>query len=78
MDEMKAETQLVEIYRAFNIADADLRKAVLESAGIDVMIKDDIAAQNLDGWSLAAGGVKLLVRAEDETRAREVLSESRG
>ena len=73
MDKLKSEIQLVEVYRTFNIADGDLRKALLEAAGIDVMIKDDIAAQNIDGWSLAAGGVKLLVRSEDEKRAREVL-----
>ena len=78
MSKKKTEYELVEIYRAFNIADADLRKAVLEGSGVEVMIKDDLAAMNIDGWSLAAGGVKLLVRAEDVARAREVLQEQKG
>ena len=73
MSEENTQPELVEIYRGLSLADADLRKAVLEGEGIEVMIKDDLAAQNLDGWLLAAGGVKLLVRAEDEKRAREVL-----
>ena len=73
---MDPDIKLVEVYRAFNIAEVDLRRSVLEGAGIDVMIKDDLSAMNLDGWSLAAGGVKLLVRAEDADRARELLATS--
>lgn len=74
MSEKKTQTGLVEVYRGFNIAEADLRRAVLEAAGVKVLLKDDLAAQNLEGWSLAAGGVKLLVRAEDEKTARLILA----
>ena len=70
---MKPDVELIEIYRAFNLADADLRKAVLEAAGIDVMIKDDLATMSMEGQSIATGGVKLLVRAEDVLTAREIL-----
>jgi len=73
MSEKKAEHELVEIYRAFNLADADLRKAVLEAAGIDVMVKDGLATMSMEGQGIATGGVKLLVRAEDVLTAREIL-----
>ena len=71
MNEAKPETELVEVFRTLDLGDADLRKEVLEAAGIDVMIKDDMAAQNLGEL---VGGVKLLVRAEDEVFAREILA----
>ncbi len=74
MSEEKTQSELVEVYRALNLADADLQKALLEASGIDVMIKDDLATQVL-GVPIETYGVKLLVRAEDETRAREVLSQ---
>jgi Putative prokaryotic signal transducing protein len=52
--------------------EAELAHGALEAAGIDSMISADDAGGEEPG--LWMGGVKLLVRAEDAKRAKEVLS----
>ena len=48
-------------------------KTVLESAGIDAMIKADTAAGMRPHLAWSGGGFQVLVRDEDEAEAREVL-----
>jgi hypothetical protein len=70
---MKGEFVVLNIY--FNETDAELASSLLESSGIEVMIKrDDFGGM---GPHLTfARGIKLLVKKEDEQNARQLLSKS--
>jgi hypothetical protein len=51
---------------------AELAQSALEAAGIESMVRGDDAGGTQPGlWT--AEGVAVLVRAEDETNAREIL-----
>ncbi len=50
-------------------ADAQLAKGLLDSAGVESVIRTD----NAGGMYPAIGGAELLVRVEDRKRAAEVL-----
>lgn len=50
-------------------ADAQIAKGILDEAGIDSMIRSD----NAGGMYPSLAGVELLVRAEDVSRAQELL-----
>jgi hypothetical protein len=52
---------------------ANLAKSILDSAGIESFLADDTVIQMNWLYSNALGGVKLLVRDEDEVAARELL-----
>jgi hypothetical protein len=66
------DADLVVVHTFLSDAEADLAKSALEAAGIDAMIKEDSAGGMRP--SLAwAGGVQVIVRAEDLEAAREVL-----
>lgn len=62
------------VIRTFgSVSEAQLYKALLESAGIPARMKNDIAAQVLPAY----GGmmeVDLLVSAENEKKAKEILA----
>ena len=71
--------ELVEVYSAYSEVDAELMKSILDSEGIQSMIKGD-ACGHVIGGTLAAGffgKVQILVRPEDADRAKEILSEVR-
>ena len=57
-----------------NKIDADLALGALEAAGIEAMVSADDAG-GLEPGLWVAEGVKVLVRAEDAERAREILNE---
>ena len=61
------------VIRTFiNSIDAELAQSALEAAGIESMIRaDDCGGTRPHLWM---GGVELLVRPEDATRAQEILS----
>lgn len=50
-------------------ADAQIAKGLLDSADLESLIRTD----NVGGMYPAAGGVDLLVRVEDQKRARQLL-----
>ena len=52
---------------------ANLAKSILDSAGIESFLADDTVIQMNWLYSNVLGGVKLLVRDEDEVAARELL-----
>ena len=53
--------------------DAHLAKAQLEADGIQAFLLDEQAISVNPFYAPALGGVKLVVRAEDAARAREIL-----
>ena len=65
--------KLVAVGTYSNKIDADLAQGALEAADIDAMITADDAGGQQPGL-LMGKGVRVLVRAEDAERAREILS----
>ena len=56
-------------------SEALIYKGKLESEGIDVFIRDNNTLDSNPLYSNAIGGVKLLVKKEDEAKANSILSE---
>jgi hypothetical protein len=54
--------------------DAELAKGALEAAGIQAMIQGDTAGGMREHLAWSGAGFKILVREEDATTAREVLT----
>jgi hypothetical protein len=48
----------VVVYRTFNIADAHVVRASLESAGFHPEVINEIASLTMEGYSMAGGGVR--------------------
>lgn len=67
--------ELVVVYTSNGPLGAEVIKGKLASEGIDAMLKYESAATMLPMTVDGFGEVQVLVRAEDETKAREVLSE---
>lgn len=68
------ENKAVAIVKSFNsVAEAQLYKALLESAGVAARMQNDIAAQVIPAYG-ALMQVNLLVAVEDEGKAKEILS----
>jgi hypothetical protein len=67
------EQDLVVVGNYLNHFTADVARTALEAAGIDAMIRsDDCGGLRPHLWM---GGIQLLVRAEDQRRALDVLNE---
>jgi hypothetical protein len=67
-----ADLELHVIRTFLNVFEAEVAQSVLESAGIESMIRADDCRGT--GPHLWMGGVELVVRREDTDRAEEVLS----
>ncbi|HYG66721.1 MAG TPA: DUF2007 domain-containing protein [Anaeromyxobacteraceae bacterium] len=59
----------------FNLlAEAEVARSVLAADGIDAVLQDSGLAAVLPPLALTTGGVRILVAAEDEERARSLLT----
>jgi hypothetical protein len=68
---MTHESPLV-VFRDFlNKAEAELAQGALQAQGVDSIVQADDAGGEEPG--LWMGGIRLLVRAQDRERAREIL-----
>ena len=65
--------ELVTVSTAFNSAEAHLARSRLDAAGFHPVIKNELAALSMDGYSLAAGGILVQVPASEADDAREFL-----
>lgn len=63
----------VVIYKTFSAADAHLVRSCLESSGIPVDVTGELAGLSMEGYSLATGGIRVVVPPEFEAQAREIL-----
>jgi hypothetical protein len=63
----------VTIYRALNPADAQLVFSRLDAAGFHPFVADEIAALSMEGYALAAGGIRVQVPASEAADAKEFL-----
>jgi hypothetical protein len=59
-----------------NYMDAHLLLARLESEGIDCWLKDENTVTINPIWTNAVGGIKLMVKSEDFSRASEIFKET--
>ena len=64
--------ELITVFTAFNSAEAQLVRSRLEAAGIPAFVHDELAALSIDGYSLAAGGIKVQVPDIHAEEAREL------
>ncbi len=69
---MKREEEFTELRTFGNSGEAELMKALLESAGIESFIRGDIASSVLPMIN-ESNGIALVVRSEDAARAEEFL-----
>jgi len=63
----------VTLYKAFNPADAQLVRSRLEAAGFHPFVADEMAALSMDGYALAAGGIRVQLPESEFAAAREFL-----
>ncbi len=67
-------TKLVVVQSYGSRIEADLAKSALEDAGIEAMIQADTAGGMREHLAWSGAGFKILVREEDATVARDVLT----
>jgi len=63
----------VTVYKALNPADAQLVFSRLEAAGFHPFVADERAALSMDGYALAAGGIRVQLPESEFADAREFL-----
>jgi hypothetical protein len=63
----------VTIYKALNPADAQLVCSRLEAAGFHPFVAGEIAALSMEGYTLAAGGIRVQLPQSEFASAREFL-----
>ena len=68
--------ELVTVYTALNPAEAQLARSRLDVAGFHVEIAHELAALSLDGYAMAAGGIRVQVPEAEAAEAREFLDSS--
>jgi hypothetical protein len=71
-----ADTDLVIVQSFSTLSEAEMAKGALESAEIDAMIQGDSVGGMRPHMAGSSGGFKLLVRAEDQPAAQQVLEPS--
>ena len=65
--------QLVTVFTAFNSAEAQLIRSRLEAAGLHAFVADELSALSIDGYALAAGGIKVQVPDVEVEAALELI-----
>jgi Putative prokaryotic signal transducing protein len=61
------------IFTAFNPAEAQLVRSRLEAAGFHPFVMGELSALTMEGYSLAAGGIRVQVPEAEAKDAREFL-----
>jgi len=64
------------IFHAFNPAEAQLVRSRLEAAGFHPFVADELSALSIDGYALAAGGIRVQVPEAEAAEAGEFLKSS--
>ena len=66
----------VTVYTALNPAEAQLARSRLEAAGFHAEIAHELAALSLDGYAMAAGGIRVQVPESEAAEADAFLRSS--
>ncbi len=61
------------VFTALSPADAQLVRSRLEAAGFHPFLKGELSALSMDGYSLAAGGIRVQVPEAEAADAKEFL-----
>jgi hypothetical protein len=61
------------VYKTLNLAEAELVRARLEAAGFHAAVMDEVAAFGIEGYSRAAGGIRVEVPDSEAEEARAFL-----
>lgn len=67
---------LVTVHTAFNPADAQLVNSRLQAAGFHSVVTGELSALSIDGYSMAAGGIRVQVPEPEVEDARLLLTAS--
>ncbi|MCX8155815.1 MAG: DUF2007 domain-containing protein [Verrucomicrobiae bacterium] len=70
------ESNPVVIFKTLNLAEAQLVCSRLQAAGFFASVSHELAALSLEGYSLAAGGVRVEVPADQADEAKAFLASS--
>ena len=68
--------KLTTVYTALNPAEAQLARSRLEAAGFHAEIAHELAALSLDGYAMAAGGIRVQVPEAEAAEADDFLRRS--
>ncbi len=71
---MEHDAKLVVVQSCGSRVEAELAKGALENAGLPAMIQSDAAGKMRDHLAWTGAGFRILVREEDATPARDVLT----
>ncbi len=66
---------LVTVYTVFSAADAQLIRSRLEAAGINAIVSDETASLSMEGYSMAAGGIRINVPENQDSEARALIGD---
>jgi hypothetical protein len=69
---------LVTVHTAFNSADAQLINSRLQAAGFHSVVTGELAALSMEGYSLAAGGIRVQVPEPEVEDAQVLLADFAG
>jgi hypothetical protein len=67
--------ELVTVFSAFNVVEAELVRSRLEVAEFHPVITHGLSALSMDGYSLATGGILVQVPDVEAEEAREFLAD---
>ncbi|MGB7769979.1 MAG: DUF2007 domain-containing protein [Verrucomicrobiia bacterium] len=65
---------LVTVFTAFSPAEAQLVRSRLEAADFHPFVAGELSALSIDGYSLAAGGIRVQVPEPEAADVREFLN----
>lgn len=68
--------RLVTIFTTFNPAEAQMQRSRLEAAGLNAIVKNELSAMVIDGYTMAAGGIQVQVPEDQVESARALLDNS--
>ena len=63
----------VTVFTAFNPVAGQIVCSRLQTAGFDASVKGEAAALNMEGYSLATGGIRVQVPENEKSDARKLI-----
>jgi hypothetical protein len=68
--------ELVTVFTTFSPGEAQLMRSRLEAAGFLAEVIHELSALSMDGYSMAAGGVRVQVPSDQAEEARALIAAS--
>jgi len=66
--------KLVTVFRSFSPAEAQLIRSRLDAAKFHAVVMHELSALSMDGYSMAAGGIRVQVPEDEAQDALELLA----